>query len=848
MRNISNEARLVMNKRRNFVNYAHVTLHDGQELYLKPSDFRISGNTITDDWNEGESFQLGSAIGKTATLLLDNTDGRVETVGSTEVVYPHGKFSEYDFYMAFFELYIHLPKCIHDGTELIDQNIPIGTFTVTTPASHGATIEITGVDNMCMFDRPFDECTLDFSSHPDLYTVLVRCCHDCGVAIGFDNTFLNHDLPVNTKPAGITYREVVSYIAQLSGNNAVISVSGALTLKYYDMTALNVLDGGHFRPWDGTEDFVDGGSFNPWTTGDIIDGGNFTDPIGYHNLTATNGTTISTDDIKFTGIMVSYSVDDGGSSKTESVHYPDVPDWDTYAMQIVDNPFVWDGYVTRSGTNIFIPDVVATSLWDILSGLEFRVFSCSSIQDPTIEAGDNAVVYDVKGNMYRTIITNVKFTTGGMTEVSCNAESPVKQNSRYVNPAAKAVAKAKENMDSYNAQVAHFNEIANQALGYYETKVIDPETHETITYRHDQLLLEDSTYIIKMTGTVIAISDDGGDSYSSGVDITTATMLMNLIYVHGLVADWITTGTLTVGGNGNKDGEIMVLNNSDNEIGRWDNSGISIKSGSIKLTKETLIDNKNGLYLGTDGIALGASSKFKVTNAGAVSASDMSITGGSIKLTKQSLYDNHTGLYLGSDGIALGSGYAFYVNNSGAVVVNGVDGDDSRFGLYGGCFVHMRASAPTDSSDAYITDIGPEDMNCYYYDGGTWHWTGATKVWKVVVGATVSDIRIKKDIKELDIELSKKIILGTKPKSFRFKENDSRLQFGVIAQETKEVIEDAGIKEPTALVLDSENDMWSVEYHQFIPHLINVVQEQQAEINDLKQRLERLESIVNTEQ
>jgi len=88
MRNITEEARQVMNTRRNFVNYAHVTLYNGVELELTPSDFRISGNNFTDDWNEGESFQLGSAIGKTATLLLDNTDNRVEDIYTLQTVEP----------------------------------------------------------------------------------------------------------------------------------------------------------------------------------------------------------------------------------------------------------------------------------------------------------------------------------------------------------------------------------------------------------------------------------------------------------------------------------------------------------------------------------------------------------------------------------------------------------------------------------------------------------------------------------------------------------------------------------------------------------------------------------------
>ena len=43
--------------------------------------------------------------------------------------------------------------------------------------------------------------------------------------------------------------------------------------------------------------------------------------------------------------------------------------------------------------------------------------------------------------------------------------------------------------------------------------------------------------------------------------------------------------------------------------------------------KTSLTDSNTGTYLGTDGIATGASSVFKVTSAGAVTATNATITG-----------------------------------------------------------------------------------------------------------------------------------------------------------------------------------------------------------------------------
>ena len=574
MRIVENETRVTMSKRRNFVNYATLTLHDGTVLNLKPADFRIAGNSFTDDWVDSDAFQLGSVIGKTATILLDNTDNRTEEIGGQTVVYPHGKFSEYDFYMSYFVLYVCLPEEYHYNGQLRDQMIRIGTFTVTTPTSHGATIEITGVDNMYLFDKSFDDCNLNFSANPTLKSILNRCCSDCGVAIGYTN-FDNQSLTISEKPQGATYRQVVSWIAQMAGCNAVITETGALNLKWYDLVQFDGwLDGGSFMgsgtPYpDG--DNVDGGSFNPWNTGYVADGGDYTTPLPFHNLTAINNTSVSTDDIHFTGVLVEYN--------DVSAHYPNSSGWDVYTLQVTDNPFV-AGYELA----------IATYLYGRLSSMTFRPFSCSSIQDPTIEAGDCVIVYDVKGNSYRSMVTNVVFTTGGMTEIDCKAEPPISQNSRYINPAATAVAKVEKEQQDYNAQVAHFNELASEALGYYRTDQVDPQTGATISYIHNNPTLATSTIIWKITSDGIFISEDGGQSYNAGYDTSTGTMLLNLVYAHGITADWIKTG---------------VIEASDG-LSYWDlNTGSFINgcytevtsSGNVFRTEKIIALNNNGQIL-----------------------------------------------------------------------------------------------------------------------------------------------------------------------------------------------------------------------------------------------------------
>ena len=108
----------------------------------------------------------------------------------------------------------------------------------------------------------------------------------------------------------------------------------------------------------------------------------------------------------------------------------------------------------------------------------------------------------------------------------------------------------------------------------------------------------------------------------------------------------ISGANITLGGSGNTYGYVSILNASGTEIGRWDRNGI-VASGTITTTNgniggftigSTNIHNgmtslsdttHNGVYVGTDGIALGKGA-FKVTSAGAVNASNITVTGGSI--------------------------------------------------------------------------------------------------------------------------------------------------------------------------------------------------------------------------
>ena len=148
-----------------------------------------------------------------------------------------------------------------------------------------------------------------------------------------------------------------------------------------------------------------------------------------------------------------------------------------------------------------------------------------------------------------------------------------------------------------------------------------------------------------------------------------------------LVADFIHGGTLTLGGNGNANGILKILNASGGQIGKWDKDGISVSSGTIAGPTIKVGGNNN-----TNGIlqVLNASGTVVVTlNANGLSVSAGSIAGPSITLggnnntngtlTVKNASGNNI-ITLTKDGITLNSGSIninnnFVVDSSGKVTI-----------------------------------------------------------------------------------------------------------------------------------------------------------------------------------
>ena len=216
-----------------------------------------------------------------------------------------------------------------------------------------------------------------------------------------------------------------------------------------------------------------------------------------------------------------------------------------------------------------------------------------------------------------------------------------------------------------------------------------------------------------------------------------------------IVADFVTAGimsanrmrggTLALGGSSNgsyKNGSLNLYNSSDVLIGKWDSGGITLYDGNGTAAANIIGKwNTGGIDIDKGDINLG-SGVFHVTNAGAVTASSMSITGGSIKIgSKASISDANDGVYIASDGIALGKSNTFKVTKAGALTAKNVDIDGGDINFSNGTF-HVDANGKLTATNV---DIDGGDINL---GTGVFHVTNAGAVTASSMAITGGSIKI----------------------------------------------------------------------------------------------------------
>lgn len=531
MKNVSSEFRKELNNgNRNYIKSAKITLKDSTELNLTDKDFWNNGVKIEDSTSNDNSFDIGSVIIGQLTLTINNM---------------YDDYSDYDFTDAKI-------SNINVGIKLPDKTIEslqYGQYTVNETKYNGSIITLSAYDNMYKFDQPYTKSTLSYPA--TLLQIAQDACSKCDVSLGtFD--FPHNDFIIQNRPTddGITFRNILQWIAQIACCYCKIDAQGRLTFGWYNTDILEnvlLLNGGNFQNWESSKDNVSGGNFAPWTAGEKLTGGDFSSTDSYHTIHSFNSLTLATDDVVLTGVRVSEEVETEEGTETK-----------TYQSGL-------DGYVISIEGNKLIQGTGATVvgfLAEKLIGLRFRPFNASALSDPAIEAGDIAILTDRKGNTYKTIITSNTFQPGNFQSISCGAETPARNSATRYSQATQIYVDYRKEIQKERTErekaLEELGERLEASTGVFTTIEEQPDGSK-IYYLHNKPSLDDSDIVWKMTAEAWGVSTDGGKTWNAGMTVDGDT-IVRILTATGVNADWIKTGALQIS---DTDGNIIFLADMD---------------------------------------------------------------------------------------------------------------------------------------------------------------------------------------------------------------------------------------------------------------------------------------------
>ena len=486
-----------------------ITFADGRKKTLD-SEILVGGGTFT-DCAESSSFPIGTTICKSMTLSLDNTEDQ---------------WKDYYFYKAKLTAYLKMQV-----TDSVVETIKKGTYTITTPEQYGEVLEFTALDDMYKANASY---TSNLVLPQSAFTLLRDACTTIGISMGFSS--MEHgNVVINSIPDGITFRQLIGWIAMLDSANARVDVNGNLQLIKWDFDSVSV-DYGATVGADGY--LVFGGGSSADSNGFISpNAGNwYLDSEGFLTLREGVGNpprlrdyvsfpTLSSDDIVITGIKVKNTESDAMYGK------------DGYVLEL-ENDLLSDADL---GT-------VAGWIGDNLIGKVFRSLEGDLAYNPISEFGDMAFTYDRRENKYITPITDITSSLNSTTTVKTQAEDPIRGESKFISSTEKTIQIAKNlvsiEKNERQQAVKKLETALQNSSGLYESN-IELEDGSRITYLHDKPTLKESRTVIKITASGIGVSNDGGETYPYGF-IFDGTTITRLLYAQGINADYVNSGAFTV--------------------------------------------------------------------------------------------------------------------------------------------------------------------------------------------------------------------------------------------------------------------------------------------------------------
>lgn len=173
-----------------------------------------------------------------------------------------------------------------------------------------------------------------------------------------------------------------------------------------------------------------------------------------------------------------------------------------FVISIADNEFL----------NTELANSTATRLGKQLIGMRFRKATTYHLNDPSIESGDIALLWDRKNRSYPIIVTHTTFKIGGQQMTICGSETVVKNSANRQTETSRIYNSINSNVQ---ASVNSVNTKLDSFPGLYST--VQTLNGINTYFIHDRINMEDSSIIWRLMPNSLAVSQDGGHSWNSSV-------------------------------------------------------------------------------------------------------------------------------------------------------------------------------------------------------------------------------------------------------------------------------------------------------------------------------------------
>lgn len=217
---------------------------------------------------------------------------------------------------------------------------------------------------------------------------------------------------------------------------------------------------------------------------------------------------------------------------------------------------------TLYGTNSYVlelDDLVLQPTEEMLADLANKIIGYSYTAckadypgNPAIDCGDWIKHITRDGRTINAILTKHTYKHGGKCQVLSEGKSKPAQNYRAANSrrmaslVAEAKAAAEATLSDYELSSAQLNERLSMILGAYPSEET-LEDGSKIYYYHDKPTREESETIWKFTGNALAVSDDGGKTWETGLT-SDSNLIVKQIKTYTIKTRWLTTDMIAIGG------------------------------------------------------------------------------------------------------------------------------------------------------------------------------------------------------------------------------------------------------------------------------------------------------------